>query len=547
MIHLRVWSLVGALTASASLLLGQASVWKALVCDTGSELVFPIDLPLGQAPVAETSVSGIPNPMFVAITPDATRAIVTNSTTEVVFALDLTSSPVSVATSTTLSFPTRSVAITPDGTKAYITDEQGDVVVLWTSDLSEVATIPQSSFGNYSPWFIALSPNKPEGYLSTGDRKVFVVNTDTNTVTSSFDLPVGSFSTALRVTPDGNEVYIIGASTQSVFYITLSDNSIHTVSGIPPATFIGDIAIAPDGTAAYVVLDTGSAHELVQIDTTTHSVVNQFPIPSQLDFPFYVAITPDGQTACITDRIQQVPGQYTAFIDLKTGASSTLQLGTSQSASQNGVAITPDQAPTARFTQTITGATVTFDGSSSSSPVGSIAIYAWDFGDGQTTTTTSPTTSHTYSTSGAFTVRLTVTNTAGTSTELTFTGQTASNNGGPSAVTTQQTTVQTIGVASFTGKTRIYRNVKKKIFLKTKWSKLLPSNPRKVVIYERNKKVATMYASHRHHKLLRLHPRNIPHKVSKDYERYLEHKYNIRVIDTFGHISNPTYIHIVKH
>ena len=121
-----------------------------------------------------------------------------------------------------------------------------------------------------------------------------------------------------------------------------------------------------------------------------------------------------------------------------------------------------------------------------------------------------------------------------------------SNNGGPSAQTTQQITVQNIGVASFKGKTRIYHK-DHKIFLNTKWSKLLSSNPRKVVIYERNKKVATMYASHRHHKLLRLHPRSIPHKVSKDYKRYLEHKYNIRVIDGLGHISAPTYLHIVKH
>jgi DNA-binding beta-propeller fold protein YncE len=458
----------------------------------------------------------------------------------------LTTTPVSIDTTRILTFPTIAVAITPDGTKAYVTDQEGNVLVLHTSDLSDIATIPQLSFGIFSPWFIALSPNKPEGYVSTGVRRIFVINTDTNTVASSFDLPVGSLGTVLNVTPNGNELYIVEISEQSVFYVTLSDNSIHTVSGLPTATFIGDIAIAPDGTAAYVVLDTGSAHELVQIDTTTHSVVNQFSIPSQLDFPFYVAITPDGQTACVTDQKEELPGQYVVFIDLKTGSSSTLQLGTTQSANQYGVAITPDQAPTARFTQTISGATVTFDGSSSSSPVGAIETYAWDFGDGQTLTTSSPTTSHTYSTSGTFSVTLTVTNTAGTSTEQTFTGQTASNNGGPSAVTTQQITVQTIGVASFKGKTRIYHK-SKKIFLKTKWSKLLSSNPSKVVIYERNKKVSTMKASHRHHKLLRLHPHHLPHKVSYDYREYLEHKYNIRVVDSSGHVSEPTYLHIVNH
>ena len=47
-----------------------------------------------------------------------------------------------------------------------------------------------------------------------------------------------------------------------------------------------------------------------------------------------------------------------------------------------GVSITPDQAPTASFITSINGSTVFFDGSGSSSPVGSIATYKWNFGDG---------------------------------------------------------------------------------------------------------------------------------------------------------------------
>ena len=69
--------------------------------------------------------------------------------------------------------------------------------------------------------------------------------------------------------------------------------------------------------------------------------------------------------------------------------------------------------------------------------MGSIASYAWNFGDGTTATTTSATTTHTYAASGTYNVTLTVTNTQGTSTAQTFTGQTVSNNGGPSATTTQ--------------------------------------------------------------------------------------------------------------
>ena len=59
------------------------------------------------------------------------------------------------------------------------------------------------------------------------------------------------------------------------------------------------------------------------------------------------------------------------------------------------------QAPSA-------GQTVFFDGSGSTSPSG-IASYAWDFGDGTTTTASGVTIPHTFSAAGAYVVRLTVT------------------------------------------------------------------------------------------------------------------------------------------
>lgn len=67
--------------------------------------------------------------------------------------------------------------------------------------------------------------------------------------------------------------------------------------------------------------------------------------------------------------------------------------------------------PVARFTVSCSGLTCTFDGSSSTDSEGSIASYAWDFGDGAGGS--GVTASHTYGLASSYTVTLTVTDDRG--------------------------------------------------------------------------------------------------------------------------------------
>ncbi len=64
-------------------------------------------------------------------------------------------------------------------------------------------------------------------------------------------------------------------------------------------------------------------------------------------------------------------------------------------------------APTAEFTSAVSGLGVSVDGSGSRDGDGTIASYAWDFGDGSTGS--GATATHPYATAGTYTVRLTVT------------------------------------------------------------------------------------------------------------------------------------------
>ncbi len=76
----------------------------------------------------------------------------------------------------------------------------------------------------------------------------------------------------------------------------------------------------------------------------------------------------------------------------------------------------PNQAPTAAITgppTAVAGTPVSFSGSGSTDPDGSITTYAWTFGDGGTATGANV--SHTFAAAGTFTVRLTVTDNGGLS------------------------------------------------------------------------------------------------------------------------------------
>jgi PKD domain len=89
----------------------------------------------------------------------------------------------------------------------------------------------------------------------------------------------------------------------------------------------------------------------------------------------------------------------------------------------SAAAVPPNQPPVASFTVacTTTAAACTANASASHDSDGTIAGYSWVWGDGTTSQTTTPITTHTYATPGSYTVQLTVTdndNATGTTSNL---------------------------------------------------------------------------------------------------------------------------------
>lgn len=100
---------------------------------------------------------------------------------------------------------------------------------------------------------------------------------------------------------------------------------------------------------------------------------------------------------------------------------------------------TSNQAPTASFTSSSNGLQAAFDGSGSRDPDGTIASYAWNFGDG-TPAGSGPTTTHGYAAAGTYSVTLTVTDNAG-ATQAVTNPVTVTSGAGPLASDSFQRTV----------------------------------------------------------------------------------------------------------
>ena len=83
-----------------------------------------------------------------------------------------------------------------------------------------------------------------------------------------------------------------------------------------------------------------------------------------------------------------------------------------------------NEPPTADFNFSADDLDVAFDGTASTDPDGTISAYSWDFGDGQSSTASSP--DHTYAAAGSYQVRLTVTDDDGDSDAVTKTVTVAS-------------------------------------------------------------------------------------------------------------------------
>jgi YVTN family beta-propeller protein len=422
----------------------------AYVTDPGAGTVIPIATATN---VAGTAITVGAHPTAVAITPDGKTAYVTNPVsgicnkiTHVCKYSDGSVTPIATATNTagtpiTVGVSPSGIAITPEGKTANVTNQgdgtkPGSVTPIATA--TNIAGTPITV--GTDPAAVAVTPDGQTAYVvnqgdGTDPGSVTPIATATNT--AGTPITVGVSPSGIAITPDGKTAYVVnygdGTDPGSVTPVATATNTAGTpiTVGVSPS----GIAITPDGKTAYVTnqgdgTDPGSVTPIATATNTAGTPITVGVSPSG------IAITPDGKTAYVANNGS---GSVTPIAT----ATNTAGVAIAAGVAPNGVAVVPDLAPTAAFTagSATAGQATNFDASASSASDGTVADYQWSFGDSQTATTTSPTTSHTYATAGAYTTTLTVTDNDGCSTTQIFTGQTMSCNGSSSAQVQEQIVV----------------------------------------------------------------------------------------------------------
>jgi len=381
-------------------------------------------------------------PSGIAITPDGTKAFVSNYLDGSVSIIDTAQK--SVIAEVVVGSNPASIAITPDGKHAYIANILDNSISVIDTASHEIKTIEI----NTNPFSLAITPNGKFAYASTYNGIISVLDIANAAIATK--IPTESKLNGITITPNGKKAYLASLFSNKVFAIdTKSNRFMPIIVGKDPLS----LSVSSNGNWVYVINSASSSVSV--IDTSNDLVIGTIKLEgTNPPEPLGIAITPDSRTAFVNDIANHLISAIRVENDQ---IFKIIAVGDTPW----NIAMSPDQAPLARFSfkAAPVGHVCKFDASSSASPSGKIDQYFWDFGDGKTAQSSEAIIEHTYAKEGDYSVSLTVTNSAGTSTKQRLTPASvliqsplkanmysASNaaithNGGPTAESKQKITI----------------------------------------------------------------------------------------------------------
>lgn len=330
-------------------------------------------------------------------------------------AADGTLTRVSTRTETNILF--EQPIVSPDGESVYVLPSSSVAEAVYQYDVAGNGALSPKGAGplavsNLSLGGAVITGNGTRLSAFTGDLTVVAFDIDpvngALTVVGALPTYVGGNSRRIaRLVPD--ESYVVGSSRTGIFTVPVAPNG---VLGTPtgrtrvfptaPQADESAMALAADGTRIYV-----AAKKDAPYDPTPPGVAS-------------APITASG------------PGTATV------SALPTL--------SYADLSLAPARPPVAALqgASGTVGSPITLSASGSTSADAAIVNYHWQFGDGTAADTSTPTTTHTYASAGGYNARVTVTNSAGCSTESRFNGVQNSCTGDESASAPAQVIVAAV-------------------------------------------------------------------------------------------------------
>ena len=337
------------------------------------------------------------------------------------------------------------VAVALDGRTLYVANVFGKTVVAFRiaadGSIKQFRTFPVTI---NNPRGLALSPDGRFLYLSYGDNtddrptsvggiSTFAIGRDGGLTEVGPPVRVGRFDATMAITADGRYLYVDSTDTDQVFGFAIGSDG--RLAPLPRSPYdVSDwpegITVTPDGRFVYVAsvgLSTEDGPGYVTgFAIGTDGSLTPVAKPFRADlFPVGITVVPSGRFVYVSGGFDA--GRLSAFA-IGAGGKLVPLAGTPFDTggfdpAYSSITVGPNQGPVAGFAAGADGRSVTFDASASADPDGSVATYAWDFGDGATQTTTKPRTTHRYLGPGTFRATLTVTDDEGCSTAVVSTGQ----------------------------------------------------------------------------------------------------------------------------
>lgn len=269
-------------------------------------------------------------PLQVAVSPDGTRAVVTNASDGTVSLIDTATNKV-VNTIAVGSSPA-GVVFDPSGTRFYVVNATGAVTPVSFPANTVGTPVPVGAdplLGAVGP---AGTPAAGKFYVAnfgtngTG-KTVSVINTATNQVTAT--LTVGTGPEEVAVSPDGTRLWVGNTMANTISVINTATNS--TVKTIPVSTGVGFVAFSPDGQLAYVS-DLTSLNTVSVFNTATYAKVGTITVGQQSGG---IVLSADGSVAYVTNQMDNT-------VSVVNTATRTVIKTITVGHNPLGVAITPD-------------------------------------------------------------------------------------------------------------------------------------------------------------------------------------------------------------